>query len=166
MELRQFFDRALGASFRDLALGDDPASPYLADLLTRFARTEHLFPRGVAVARLETVVDMLLETQAAWREDTAWFEPEREVTVRRHIGDFTLFMTGLFPERVERTASAGFYIAQGKRAYQFVSEHERASAPDGQRSSSHDPPSPRVAVTQNAFGGREDRGTHPTENPR
>ena len=131
MELRQFFDRALGASFRDLALGDDPASPYLADLLTRFARTEHLFPRGVAVARLETVVDMLLETQAAWREDTAWFEPEREVAVKRHIGDFTLFMTGFFPERVERTASAGFYIAQGKRAYQFVSEHERASARAG-----------------------------------
>src|SRR5206468_7019902 len=32
LELRLFFDRALGASFRDLALGEDPASPYLADL--------------------------------------------------------------------------------------------------------------------------------------
>ena len=128
MELRQFFDGALGASFRELALGDDPASPYLADLLARFARTEHLYPRGAAVPRLETVADMLLETQAVWREDTAWWEPEREVAVRRHIGDFTLFMTGLFPERVERTASAGYYIAQGKRAYRFVSEHDRASA--------------------------------------
>lgn len=131
MELRSFFDRALGASFHELALGGDPAAPYLADLLTRFARTEHLFPRGVAVPRLDTVVDMLLETQAAWREDTAWWEPEREVAVRRHIGDFTLFMTGLFPEHVERTASAGFYIAQGKRAYRFVSEHDRASARAG-----------------------------------
>lgn len=131
MELRRFFDRALGASFRELALGDDPAAPYLADLLVRFARTEHLYPRGVAVPRLETVADMLLETEAAWREESPWWQPEREVAVRRHIGDFTLFMTGLFRERVERTASAGFYIAQGKRAYRFVSEHDRASARAG-----------------------------------
>ncbi len=131
MELRSFFDRALGASLRDLALGDDPASPYLADLLTRFARTENLYPRGVAVPRLETVVDMLLETQAAWRNDVAGFEPEREVALRRHIGDFTLFMTGLFRERVDRAASANYYIVQGKRAYHFVSEHNRASARSG-----------------------------------
>ncbi len=131
MELRPFFDRALGASFHDLSLGADPASYYLADLLTRFAQTENLFPRGVTIPRLETVVDMLLETQAVWRENTAWWEPEREVAVRRHIGDFTLFMTGLFRERVERTASAGFYIAQGKRAYHFVSEHDRARARAG-----------------------------------
>ena len=131
MELRLFFDRALGASFRDLALGEDPASPYLADLLTRFARTENLFPPGVETPRLETVVDMLLETQRVWREDTARFQPEREVVVRRHIGDFALFMTGLFRERVERTASASYYITQGKRAYHFVSEHDRASARAG-----------------------------------
>jgi len=120
VELRQFFGRAIGASLRDLALGDDPASAYLADLLTRFARTENLYPRALATPRLETVVDMLLETQAVW-EDAASFQPEREVVVRRHIGDFTLFMTGIFPERVEQTASTRYYIDQGKRAYHFVS---------------------------------------------
>lgn len=126
MELRLFFERALRASFHDVAIGNDPASPYLADLLSRFARTENLFPPGVAVPRLETVADMLLETQAVWREDTPAWQPEREVAVRRHIGDFTLFMTGLFREHVERTASTGYYIAQGKRAYHFVSECDRA----------------------------------------
>ena len=130
MELRQFFGRAIGASLGDLALGDDPASAYLADLLTRFARTDHLYPQGFAMPRLETVVDMLLETQAAW-ENPASFQPEREVVVRRHIGDFTLFMTGIFPERVERTASTRYYIDQGKRAYAFVSEHDRASSRRG-----------------------------------
>src|SRR4029453_19176037 len=106
VELRAFFDRALRASFHDLALGNDPASPYLADLLTRFARTENLYPRGVTLPRLETVVDMLLETETVW-EDAQHFRPEHEVTVSRHIGDFTLFMTGIFRERVERTASTG-----------------------------------------------------------
>lgn len=127
MQLRAFFDRALRASFHDLALGNDPASPYLADLLTRFARTENLYPRGVTLPRLETVVDMLLETETVW-EDPQHFRPEHEVTVSRHIGDFTLFMTGIFRERVERTASTGYYISQGKRAYHFVWEHDRASS--------------------------------------
>ena len=65
MELRRFFDRAVRASFNDLAIEDEPAATYLADLLTRFARTENLFPPGVALPRLETVVEMLLEVQSA-----------------------------------------------------------------------------------------------------
>ena len=128
MELRRFFDQAVRASFNDLAIADEPAATYLADLLTRFARTENLFPPGVALPRLETVVDMLLDVQAAWQDDASTFQPEHEVSVRRHIGDYTMFMTGVFRERVERLANTGFYVIQGKRAYQFVSEHDRASA--------------------------------------
>ena len=128
MELTRFFERVIRASFHDLALANDPAAPYLADLLTRFARTEHLYPRGVSLPRLETVVDLLIEAQNVWRDDSPWFQPGHEVVVRRHIGDYTLFMTGVFRERVESVASVGFYVTQGKRAYQFVSEYDRASA--------------------------------------
>jgi hypothetical protein len=95
-------------------------------MLTRFARTEQLHPRGTVMPRLETVVDMLLEIQHAWQDDSPAFRPEHEVSVRRHIGDYTLFMTGLFPERVERMASMSYYVSEGKRAYRFVSEHDRA----------------------------------------
>ena len=128
MELRRFFDQTIRASFHDLAMGGDPVAGYLADLLTRFARTDQLYPPGRAVPRLETVVDMLLEAQAAWREDSPYFEPEQELAIRRHIGDYTLFMMGVFRERVERLASTGYYIARGKQAYHFVSEHARARA--------------------------------------
>jgi hypothetical protein len=127
VELRRFFDRAIRASFSDLASRDDPAGPYLADLLVRFARTESLFPQGSTVPRLETVVDMLTEIQGFWQDDGSGFRPEREVSMRRHIGDFTLFMTGIFRERVERCASISYYVGEGKRAYHFVSEHARAS---------------------------------------
>jgi hypothetical protein len=126
VELRAFFDRAVRASFRDLALHDEAAADYLADLLARFARTEQLFPRGITGQRLESVVDLLLESQALWQD--ASFAPEREVTMRRHIGDYTLFMLGVFRERVERVASPGYYVVQGTRAYRYVSEHDRASA--------------------------------------
>ncbi len=149
MELRTFFDRAIRASFYDLALEDVAAAAYLADLLTRFARTEALYPRGLATPRLETVVDMLLDVQVAW-EDEAQFSPEHEVTVRRHIGDYTLFMIGIFRERVEQMASTGYYISQGKRAYRFVSEHARATA----RSAT--PPYRRLAERFESYAGALD----------
>jgi hypothetical protein len=126
VELHRFFERAVRATFHDLVLHDEPAASYLSDLLARFARTEALYPRSPSGERLETVVDLLLEAQAVW-QDSPYFQPEREVAVRRHIGDYTLFMTGLFPERVQRTASTDYYVAQGKRAYRFVSEHDRVS---------------------------------------
>ncbi len=51
MELRTFFDRALRASFHDLALRDDPASGYLADLLVvsgnPLENLKVLYPTGV-----------------------------------------------------------------------------------------------------------------------
>ena len=131
MELQRFFERVIRASFHDLALDGDPVAPYLVDLLTRFARTEHLHPRALTLPRLESVVDMMLEIEAAWEIDGAQFRPEHEVNVRRHIGDYTLFMMGIFPERVRRDATTDFYISQGRRAYHFVSEHARASSHGG-----------------------------------
>src|SRR5262245_65026609 len=55
--------------------------PYLAELLTRFARTENLYPRGTSLPRLETVVDMLLEAGTAW--DGSYFQPEHRSEERR-----------------------------------------------------------------------------------
>src|SRR5262245_5523366 len=81
VDLRRFFERAIRASFDDLALQRDPAVPYLADLLTRFARTENLYPRGTTLPRLETVVDMLLEAGTAW--DGSYFQPEHRSEERR-----------------------------------------------------------------------------------
>jgi hypothetical protein len=151
VELRNFFDRAIRASFHDLALAEDePAARYLADLLTRFVRTENVYPSGSALPRLETVVDMLLEIQAAWQDDSPHFKPEYELTVRQHIGDYTLFMTGVFRERVERLSSTGYYISQGKRAYRFVSEHARARAAGGT------PPFRRLAERFESYAGALD----------
>jgi len=131
VDLHRFFERALRATFRDLAVHDDLAAAYLADLLTRFARTDDLYPKGAVLPRLETVVDMILEIGAAWQVASPHFAPEREVTVRRHLGDYTLFMTGIFRERVERTASSRYYIDAGTRAYRFVAEHARTGGERG-----------------------------------
>ena len=102
---------------------------YLADLLTRFARTEALYAvRDLPGRRLDTVADSLLAIQRGWQWESPDFNPEAEQTLRRHLGDYALFMTGVFRERVERLAPTAYYVRQGQRAYRFVSEHDRASA--------------------------------------
>jgi hypothetical protein len=56
--------------------------------------------------------------------------------VHRHIGDFTLFWTGVYPEALRRLRSPAKkdyfvdYCAQGKRAYWIASEIEAAGESD------------------------------------
>ncbi len=130
--LTRFFHRLVRRSLDDLRMEGDPAAAYLAALLTRFARTDQLYAlRGAAGQRLETVVEMLLEVQRSWDFDQPDFDPFRERDVRQHIGDYTLFMTGIFREHVERRASTRFYVREGKRAYQVVADfHRSALKPD------------------------------------
>ena len=62
---------------------------------------------------------------------------DRERDVHRHIGDFTLFMAGLFPEYLRRLKSAGLiyhkdflvdYVKTGKRSYGIVAQIGRDDA--------------------------------------
>jgi hypothetical protein len=72
---------------------------YLSDdLLVRFLHVDRLYRLRDARGRpLADVAEMLLSGEAAG------VSPElRALTVQRHIGDYTLFITGLFPESLER----------------------------------------------------------------
>jgi hypothetical protein len=59
------------------------------------------------------------------------FEREREV--RKHIGDYTLFLTGIFPEYVARLPRRGLrldsmidYVQAGKESYRIVAAFDPA----------------------------------------
>src|SRR5262249_52983642 len=71
--------------------------------------------------RLEEVADMLLEAEALPPEGRT----RREYY--RHIGDFTLFWTGVYPEALRRLRNALSkdhfidYCEQGKRSYYIAS---------------------------------------------
>ena len=126
--LKRFFDRLVRRSLGDLRMGGEPVADYLAGLLARFAHTEQLHALRDATGQpLETVVDMLRDVQQAWAFDSPRFDPFREREVRQHIGDYTLFMTGVFREHVERRATTGFYVREGKRAYRVVAAFERSA---------------------------------------
>jgi len=104
---------------------DHDVAGYLSDLLTEFTHTDNLYRiRNARGKRVEEVAEMLLEADLLERANTL----EREREVHRHIGDFTLFMTGLFPEyvgnlRPSRSADALLdYVQVGKHSYAVVAE--------------------------------------------
>src|SRR5688572_4766602 len=118
--IRRFFTGLTEYAFHArLGVADTPLVDYISELLVRFVRSDELYPvRSVRGQRLVQVADMLAEAQM--REGPA----RRQV--HRHIGDFTLFWTGVYPEVVEsmRRGSKDAlidYQQQGKRAYWIAS---------------------------------------------
>jgi hypothetical protein len=102
--LRVLFREATDWAFRhgrfpEPAARDARLKGYLSDdLLVRFLHVDQLYRLRDARGRpLADVAEMLLSGEAVGAS------PElRALTVQRHIGDYTLFITGLFPESLER----------------------------------------------------------------
>lgn len=126
--LARFFEKVVRQALGDLRLGGPAEGAYLAALLTRFARTDELYAiRDAAGRSLDSVAGLLIEAERAWDFRAPDFDPFRERRVRQHVGDYALFMTGLFREHVERRVGAAYYVRQGQRAYQAVADFERSA---------------------------------------
>ncbi len=131
--LRDFFAGMAEYAFETrLGIADPPLIDYVTDLLTRFIRYDTMFSvRDLAGRRLDAVGEMLVEA------DARVGDARREV--HRHIGDFALFWTGVYPEALRTTNSTARpkhdrfvdYCTQGKRAYYIASTI--ASENDAQR---------------------------------
>jgi hypothetical protein len=126
--LARFFERVVGQALGDLGLGGPAERAYLAALLTRFARTDEVLAiRDAAGRPVDSVTGLLIEAERAWDFRAPDFDPFRERRVRQHVGDYALFMTGLFREHVERRTGAAYYVRQGQRAYEAVAAFERSA---------------------------------------
>jgi hypothetical protein len=108
-----------------LGLGDPHLVDYISELLLRFIHMDAIYRlRNSQGKRLEDVVDMVFEAEALPPEGRT----RREVY--RHIGDVTLFWTGVYPETLGRIRSALTkdqfvdYCEQGKRSYYIASTFE------------------------------------------
>jgi hypothetical protein len=125
--LRRFLADLVWRRFREGAGIRDPrVSDYVAGVLTDFVHVDNLYGiRNAAGRRLEEVAEMLVESNPLL--DAPTFEREREV--RKHIGDFTLFFAGLFPESLSsrmlrrrmRLDAFVDYVRTGKESYAIVS---------------------------------------------
>jgi hypothetical protein len=109
----------------DMGLCDPEIAEYLTDLLSQFIHVDDFYPfKDAAGRRLEDLAAVLTEAHLG----KSVSRTERERILHRHIGDFALFWTGLFPEGLRRMKPLGFgdrlsgYMAQGKRSYAIASE--------------------------------------------
>jgi hypothetical protein len=124
--LRRFFAGTAEHTFLEtIGIGDPRLIDYLSALLSRFVHIDALHRlSNVQGRRLEEVADMMLEAESFPAEGRT----RREVY--RHIGDYTLFWTGVYPEALSRLRSVlrrdHFidYCEQGKRSYYIASTFE------------------------------------------
>ena len=124
--LRLLFQELVYRHLYDAAdLHDAEVADYVSGVLTEFTRVDRLYPiRNIVGHRLEEVAELLVESNPLL--DANSFDREREV--RKHIGDFTLFLAGLFPEvvaalpRLRPLSPDTFvdYVAAGKKSYAVV----------------------------------------------
>ncbi len=124
--MRRLFTTAVTRRFYDDArLRDSDIAEYVAALLVDFVHVNNLYKiRDAGGKPLEDVGEMLIESNPLLEARS--FDREREV--RKHIGDYTLFLSGLFPEHVARLPRFNArldafidYIKAGKESYRIVS---------------------------------------------
>ena len=95
--LRQLLASLTEKNFTKVGLREPDLPHYVAGVLVEFAHVDRLYSiQDSHGRRLEDVGQMLLEGDLRHRARSL----ERERSVRKHIGDFTLFFTGMFPEQI------------------------------------------------------------------
>ena len=100
---------------------------YLADVLADFAHMGRVYKiKDLEGRTLHDVADMLLHADV--RLQAASFNREREV--HKHIGDFTLFWAGVYPEALPRLQAQTRrdhlldFVQQGKNSYAIAAAHD------------------------------------------
>lgn len=133
--LRQLFGALTERSFAEhLGWPDAKVTTYVSNLLVEFTHSDQLYKiRNRQNQPVDTVMDLLFESEVMLEAQSL----DREQDVHRHIGDFTLFMAGLFPEYLRRLKTAGRiyhkdflvdYVKTGKRSYGIVAQIGREDA--------------------------------------
>jgi hypothetical protein len=105
-------------------IGDRKLCDYIGSLLETFSRTSLLrTPHGGGESVHQYISDMLIALQRV----TA----EQAFLLRAHVGNYSLFVSGIFHENTQRRSLRGgpdvrFYEQVGRANYQLVSSHATA----------------------------------------
>ncbi|PTY03515.1 hypothetical protein DB346_06465 [Verrucomicrobia bacterium LW23] len=116
---------------RKAGMEERALSDYVAAMLVAFSHTRQLAPPGpvtpgmVANARSFTYISDMLDTASK-------APPEQVFLIRSHIGNYSLFFSGIMAERiharVQRTGAPGigFYEAVGGSSFAMAARHRQA----------------------------------------
>ncbi len=126
--LELFFQQAVRNIYEgQLGLHDPDVTAYVTRLLCDFTDADKLYSVRDAMGRpIEELTDMLMAADPV-NGSAASFDEER--AVRKHIGDFALFVGGMYPEasgsshrRRRHQPSLDELINTGKESYYIVSQ--------------------------------------------
>jgi hypothetical protein len=104
---------------------DRGISDYVASILVHFAMQNNAH-------RISASDDEVYDTLAALLADVDHGDPTRRFLVQTHLGNYALWLGGLFPDRVEeRRARRGgpdleYYDEMGQRGYTLAAQHRLA----------------------------------------
>lgn len=126
--LRHLFGALVERTFlQTLGVHEPGVTDYLTDVLTDFAHFKQVYKvKDLEGRPLHEVADMLV--QADVRLQASSFNREREV--HKHIGDFTLFWAGVYPEslaQMQAQARKDYlldYVKQGKNSYAIAASFD------------------------------------------
>ena len=128
--LQQLFQDLVGRHYaEEIGIRDPQIVAYVSHLLSEFCDAEQLFRIRDAFNRpISDVGEMLLESDPVYGPAPSF---DRERQVRKHIGDYTLFFAGMFPEsinhyrlRCRRVENFVDWMKAGKESYYIVSKFE------------------------------------------
>ena len=128
--LRAFFSTLVEKHYSEtVGLRDSEISGYVANMLTEFCDTEEMFKvRDESGRHLHDMGEMLLEADPVYGPAPSF---DRERQVRKHIGDYALFFSGMFPEsinhyrlRQQRLENLVDFVKAGKESYYIVSQFD------------------------------------------
>jgi hypothetical protein len=113
--LYQFFRHQLHNAFGQLGLSEPVLVDYVSELLARFAHTRTLYAVRDREGRpLERLAELFAQCAGCDGQTPDW---RRRCVVLRHIGEYALFMSGLFRERLLARGQFGYYCASGGEAF-------------------------------------------------
>jgi hypothetical protein len=126
--LEQFFHQAVRNSYEGkLGLNDPAVTGYVAHLLCEFSRSDKLYKVRDEMGRpIDELAQMIVAADPV-NGSAPSFDAER--LIRKHIGDYALFVAGMYPEAVEPwrrhrrgNPSLEELVRAGKESYYIVSQ--------------------------------------------
>jgi len=126
--LEQFFHQAVRNSYEGkLGLNDPDVTDYVAHLLCEFSRSDKLYKFRDEIGRPIAELEPLLTAADPVNGTAPSFDAER--MIRKHIGDYALFVAGMYPEAVDswrrrrhHHPSLSQLVHTGKESYYIVSQ--------------------------------------------
>jgi hypothetical protein len=127
-QLRRLFGALVERTFfQTLGVYEPGVTDYLADVMTDFAHMRQVYKvRDLQGRPLHEVADMLMQADVRLQANS--FNREREV--HKHIGDFTLFWAGVYPEALAQMQTQARkdhlldYVKQGKNSYAIAASFD------------------------------------------